>query len=74
MEDPDVCKHKWTIFKHASGDKPALVECAKCKVWVTVSDSIQIDTLKYLKGFQKWISIIALTISVTALIITIVLR
>jgi hypothetical protein len=65
------CKHKWRQFKNARSESSALYECAKCKVWLTASDVYQLESLIYMRGFQKWLSVVAIVISVGALFISI---
>ncbi len=69
-----ICKHKW-IIKRRSGISngnviPALFECEKCKIKMHSSEVVQFETLNHLTGFQKWLSIIAIIISIMALVIS----
>ena len=67
----DECNHKWRQFKNASKDIPAKYECKNCKSWLTASDVYQLETLKHIRGFEKWLSLFAFIISVIALVVAI---
>lgn len=61
-------EHEFYLFKHASKDKPALAVCNKCQAFISYSDKLQLDILKYTTSFsQKWlpsiISVVAITMS-----------
>ena len=48
---------------------PALFQCKKCGVQMNSPEVFQLETLSHLNGYQKWFSIIALTISLISIII-----
>lgn len=76
----DKCKHGWekhTNFKQNLGASTHL--CKKCNTNMATAEVFQLEalenqseTLKYLKGFQKYIAIIALTISFLVLVFSII--
>ena len=78
----DNCNHrKWTILREAGpvvsegqGGKmyPAVFKCSKCKLIMTASEALQLSALKHLLGFQRWISVIALILSVIAIGISVI--
>lgn len=77
------CDHRWDKNSNASwnvdvGATPAYYICKKCKTLMTAPEVFQLEalenqneTLKHLKGFQKYIAIIAVIISFIALLISI---
>lgn len=74
------CNHEWKIYVDVGIDssKPSVYKCKKCAIIMTASEVYQIEalenqnkTLKHLKGFQSYAAVIALIISVFALIISI---
>lgn len=72
----DKCNHEWRLLKRAGfrdnvGTLPSLFKCDKCKARMTASELFQLETVKHLTGFQKWIATIAIVISSIALIISI---
>jgi hypothetical protein len=67
----DKCNHEWRFFKNATGDIPAKYECLKCKMWLTAPDVYQLESLDHLKGFEKYMNVFAIIISVIALLISI---
>lgn len=72
------CKHEWekhTNFKQNLGASTYL--CKKCNANMTAAEVFQLEalenqneTLKHLKGFQKYIAIVAIVISFLALIVS----
>jgi len=70
-----TCNHEWTKHSNAgreigAGTIHATFFCEKCKTELTAGEAFQLEalnnqttTLKHLKGFQKWHSIIALIVS-----------
>lgn len=66
----EKCNHKWRHFKNAESTIPAKYECENCKIWLSASDVYQLETLNYLRGFQKFLSTIAIIISIIALFIS----
>ena len=70
------CKHKWRISYPACIEGknviPAFFECEKCGVEMTSSEVIQMETLKHLVGFQKWLSILAFIVSIVAIFVAII--
>lgn len=71
----EKCKHKWknitsSSWVSATGDVSAKYECENCKIWLTAADVYQLETLGYIKGFQKWASVVAILISIAALYIS----
>ncbi len=79
----DKCEHEWKKRMDASqqedvGAIPAYYACQKCGTWMTAPEVFQLEalenqneTLKHIKGFQKYIAIVAVVISVLALLISI---
>jgi len=67
----DQCSHEWTLFVGATGTAPAKYKCSNCDTWLTASDVYELETLKYIKGFQKYLSIIAIIISIIALLVSV---
>ncbi|MBU4284944.1 hypothetical protein KKF60_02890 [Patescibacteria group bacterium] len=77
------CEHEWEKHTDASqqfevGAIPAYFMCTKCKTLMTAPEVFQLEalenqneTLKYLKGFQKYLSIVMSIIAVLSLIIAI---
>lgn len=77
------CNHKWEKHIDASrqddvGAIPAYYICEKCRTIMTAPEVFQLEalenqneTLKHVKGFQKYIAIIAIVISFIALLISI---
>lgn len=77
------CNHEWkettpSSYKENIGWTPAWYMCKKCKTHMTSVEVFQLEalenqnkTLKHLKGFQKYIAIVAVVISFIALFISI---
>lgn len=77
------CNHEWEKHTDAgreagAGTISATFMCKKCHTEMTASEVFQLEalenqdeTLKHLKGFQKYIAIIAIVISFIALLISI---
>lgn len=77
------CEHEWKKHTDASqrsnvGAIPAYYICNKCKTLMTAPEVFQLEalenqneTLKHIKGFQKYVAIIAIVISFFALLISI---
>mgnify|MGYP001563260977 CR=1 FL=1 len=66
------CKHEWekhTNFKQNLGASTYL--CKKCNSNMTAAEVFQLETLVDLQGSQKLMSRIALSISLTSLLISI---
>lgn len=68
------CKHDWEIVKdyHISshGEESSVVCCKKCHVNITINEAMQIGLWKHTVGFQKWLAISAIIISVISLVIS----
>jgi hypothetical protein len=76
------CHYIWNLHSPAGriwdeGTIQATVICDKCRAVLTVSEAVQLDalsnqteTLKHLKGFQKWQSLVALIVSIVAIAIS----
>lgn len=62
------CDHSWRQFKNADSESQALYECTKCKSWLTAADAYQLEALQDLVGPQKYLAILAIAISVIALL------
>jgi len=78
----DKCEHVWRKSTDSSlninGPIPAFYACEKCRTIMSLPEVLQLEalenqneTLKHTKGFVKWISIIALLVSVAALMVSI---
>ncbi len=77
------CVHKWKKHTDASqsidvGAIPAYYMCEKCGTLMTAPEVFQLEalenqneTLKHLKGFQKYTAIVAVIISLVALLVSI---
>jgi hypothetical protein len=77
------CEHEWKKHANASrgmevGAIPAYYICEKCQTLMTAPEVFQLEalknqneTIKHIKGFQKYIAIIAVIISFVALLISI---
>ncbi len=77
------CNHEWKKHTDASqridvGAIPAYYICEKCRTLMTAPEVFQLEalenqneTLRHLKGFQKYIAIVAVVISFIALLISI---
>jgi hypothetical protein len=68
------CKHDWEISKEYhighNGEESSVVHCEKCGIDITINEAIQIELWKHTTGFQKWLAIIAIFISVASLVIS----
>lgn len=73
------CKHEWTLYVDVGTDssKPSVYKCKKCAIIMTAPEVHQLEalenqneTLKHIKGFQKYIAVVAIIISFFALIIS----
>lgn len=76
------CLHEWETHSQATqkgggNATPTFYKCKKCLAGMTASEVFQLEalenqnkTLRHLKGFQSLISVIAILISVAALIIS----
>lgn len=73
------CIHEWEIYTDVgvNASIPATYKCSKCSMIMTASEVHQLEalenqneTLKHLKGFQKYIAIAAIIISFFALIVS----
>ena len=68
----DQCKHEWekyTNFKQNLGAATYL--CKKCQAIMTAAEVFQLEALSELQGSQKWMSRIAIGISLTSLLVAI---
>ena len=68
------CKHEWekhTNFKPNLGASTYL--CKKCNANMTAAEVFQLEALLDLQGFQKWMSRIALGISLISLLVSILI-
>ena len=77
------CKHEWKLNAPASrqmdvGAIPAYYTCTKCNALLTAPEVFQLEalenqneTLRNLKGFQKWVAIITVVISSAVLAVSI---
>lgn len=76
------CNHEWKKHTNASlninGSIPTYYMCEKCRTEMTASEVFQLEalenqnkTLKHIKGFQKYIAIVAVVFSFAALIISV---
>lgn len=79
----EPCRHEWKLNTESSlnmgaGVIPAYFRCQKCRTLMTAPEVFQLEalenqneTLRHLKGFQKYIAILAVIISITALVVSI---
>lgn len=75
----DNCSHSWALLTPATGvQQDSKYLCSKCNTIMTASEVFQLralenqdKTLKHLRGFERWISVIALIISLLALLVSI---
>ncbi|OHA24785.1 MAG: hypothetical protein A3D52_01930 [Candidatus Taylorbacteria bacterium RIFCSPHIGHO2_02_FULL_44_36] len=64
------CKHEWekhTNFKQNLG--ASIYLCKKCNTIIPAPEVFQLETLLELRGFQKYIAIIAIAISFLVLLV-----
>lgn len=73
------CIHWWEIYTDVGvkASIPSTYKCKKCGMVMTASEVHQLEilenqneTLKHLKGFQRYIAIIAIVISFIALVVS----
>ena len=75
----EKCIHEWINLCGATGgQQSSKMSCQKCNTIMTASEVLQLEalenqneTLKHIKGFQSYISIIAIVISFIALVFSI---
>ncbi len=74
------CNHEWKIYNDVgiNASIPSVCKCQKCATIMTASEVFQLEalenqneSLKHLKGFQKYISIIAIVVSFMAMLVSI---
>ncbi len=69
-------KHNWRVLVGAqhnnnSGDNdPAVFKCDGCGLVLHASDAVQLELWKHTIGWQKWLTIVAIVISIGSLIIS----
>lgn len=66
----NYCRHEWE--KHTNvkaGGIPSTYLCKKCNSIMTAAEVFQLEALENLTGFQRWLSILALVVSIVAVII-----
>ena len=76
------CEHAWIVFAPATGGQlESKMNCEKCSLIMTASEAFQLEalqnqteTLKHLKGFERWMALIALGFSLLALLTSAVKR
>ena len=66
-QDQNKCNHEWAILTPDNGEVLGLSECSKCDLWLHHSSRLQLEMNKHVFGFQGWISIITILISILAL-------
>ena len=71
------CNHKW-IHRDEFGMETATFKCENCHIEMSVADVLQLEALenqtklaRYQLGFQKWLSLAAVIISVASLVISV---
>lgn len=69
------CKHKWVVVRdyfHSQkiGELSCLLKCTKCNVVMTAHEAAEVGLWKNTTGFQKWLSITAIIISLISLTIS----
>jgi len=57
------CKHEW------QKNRVGKYVCSKCDEWELADKVFQRESLKHQLGFEKWISILSLIVSITAIMI-----
>jgi len=65
------CKHDWEIntdYSAIKGEERSSV--LKCKVYMTANEVAKMELWKHTTGIQKWLSIGAILIAFTSLIIS----
>jgi len=77
------CNHEWEMLTSATfisgvGATPAFYKCKQCKIIMTAQETFQLEalenqneTLRHLKGFQKWISVLMGIITILSLLVAI---
>lgn len=67
------CKHEWKIYVDVGTDPsmPSVYKCDKCAIVMTATEVFQLETLKHVLGFRKWLDIIAICIAVASLIVSV---
>jgi hypothetical protein len=66
------CEHEWAMMGQDQRDGPGISACTKCGLQLTHSNRLQLAMNKHTLGYQKWISLLTILISVIALGISIV--
>lgn len=65
------CNHNWIIGSNYNSRLGAsILECRKCGTYMTVNEASQMELWKHAVGFQKWLTIMAISISIASLIIS----
>lgn|GEM_PF-5364112 len=67
----ELCQHKWIQFISATETNQSIMKCTKCGAYRSASEVVQIETLGYIRGFQKYLSILALMISLISVAIAV---
>lgn len=69
------CSHNWIESNdypsYGGGSIQSMYQCSKCNKQLPANEVFQLEALDHLRGFQKYIAIIAVIISFLALLISI---
>ena len=75
LKKQNECEHEWLVESSvllAGKETPAHMQCKKCAIYMTVAEGSQLELWRYATGFSKTLSILALIVSVIALIVSMV--
>lgn len=65
------CNHKWQVGQSYNARMGvSILKCEKCGIYMTVNEASQMELWRHTVGIQKWLSILAIFVSVTALVIS----
>lgn len=71
----DKCKHNWKLLKDSTFNPlngleyPTKYSCTRCNNILTAIEVYQLETLNYISGIQKMITLASLVISIVALFV-----
>lgn len=71
-KDQIKCEHDWQIITYDQQKGPGVAECKKCGLWLHHSNRLQLEMNKHILGFQKWMTIVAIIISIISLVFAII--
>ena len=61
-------EHRWEKLTEADNERPSIFKCLDCHTRMYASELFQFELAKDQLGFQKWLSLTAVIISVVALL------